>query len=355
MAEMSNDTTTAAPQASEQPVGSAAARARAHDRREYGALRLAAFVFFAGAALFGLAFWARGDTFFLRLATEALIYGGLALSVDILLGYAGLLSLGQALYFGIGAYVSALVLKQVGPSFWSALGAGLAAGLLTGIIGGLIAIRVRGVYFALITYGLAQVVAKVIYNTRELGASDGIIGIPVVEVPLGLLTTRADHPAGFFLVVLALIGLVYLTLVYLAATPFGRALAGVRVNEGRLPFLGYRPDALKLGAFVLAAVIASGSGALYPMLRGFVSPELLYFEASTNAVIATIIGGAGTLIGSLYGTILLVYLKSMVGTITEHHQMVIGALFIIAVIFFPRGLIGFARERFVALVRRGVQ
>ena len=333
------------------PQPSAASRARAHDRLEFGALKLSALVFFAGSALFGLVFWARGDTFFLRLATEALIYGGLALSVDILLGYAGLLSLGQALYFGIGAYVSALVLKQVAPDFWLALGAGIVAGLLSGIIGGLIAIRVRGVYFALITYGLAPVVAKVIYNTRELGASDGIIGIPVVSIPLGVLTTRADQPVGFFLVVLALIGLVYLALVYLAATPYGRALAGVRVNENRLPFLGYRPDTLKLGAFVLAATIASASGALYPMLRGFVSPELLYFEASTNAVIATIIGGAGTLIGALYGTVLLVYLKSVVGTITEHHQMVIGAVFIVAVIFFPRGLIGFARERMVAWVR----
>ena len=126
--------------------------------------------------LAGLAFAAIGaaqnDTFYLRLATEALIFGGLALSVDILLGYTGLLSLGQALYFGLGAYLSALVLKAV-PSFWLALAAGLGAGLVLGLVGGIIAIRVRGVYFALITFGLAQVVAKVVYNTRALGASDG--------------------------------------------------------------------------------------------------------------------------------------------------------------------------------------
>ena len=111
--------------------------------------------------LAGLAFAtigaAQNDTFYLRLATEALIFGGLALSVDILLGYTGLLSLGQALYFGLGAYLSALVIKAV-PSFWLALAAGLGAGLLLGLIGGIIAIRVRGVYFALITFGLAQVV-----------------------------------------------------------------------------------------------------------------------------------------------------------------------------------------------------
>src|SRR5262245_65477525 len=116
-----------------------------------GALLIAGFAFAAvGAAL--------GDTFYLRLATEALIFGGLAISVDILLGYTGLLSLGQALYFGMGAYLSALVLMAV-PSFWLALAVALVAGLVVGLVGGVIANRVRGVYFALITFGMAQVAA----------------------------------------------------------------------------------------------------------------------------------------------------------------------------------------------------
>src|SRR6476619_1229608 len=144
--------------------------------------------------LAGLAFAAIGaaqnDTFYLRLATEALIFGGLALSVDILLGYTGLLSLGQALYFGLGAYLSALVLKAV-PSFWLALAAGLGAGLVLGVVGGIIAIRVRGVYFALITFGLAQVVAKVVYNTRALGASDGLLGVPIIDIDLGVVSVSS--------------------------------------------------------------------------------------------------------------------------------------------------------------------
>ncbi len=115
---------------------------------------------------------ASGDTFYLRLATEALIFAGLALSVDILLGYTGLLSLGQALYFGLGAYLSALVLMAV-PSFWAAIGAALLSGLVLGLIGGVIANRVRGVYFALITFGMAQVAAKVVYNTRRSAPPTG--------------------------------------------------------------------------------------------------------------------------------------------------------------------------------------
>src|SRR3954462_1320953 len=146
----------------------------------------------------GLAFAAVGaaidDTFYLRLATEALIFAGLALSVDILLGYTGLLSLGQALYFGLGAYVSAVVLKEI-PSFWAAMAAVLAVSLVTGLAAGLIANRVRGVYFALVTFGLAQVAAKAVYNTRSLGASDGLIGIPIVPIDLGITTVMSNAPA----------------------------------------------------------------------------------------------------------------------------------------------------------------
>ena len=148
------------------------------------------------------------DTFYLRLATEALIFAGLALSVDILLGYTGLLSLGQALYFGLGAYLSALVLMAV-PSFWLAMAAALGAGVVLGLVGGIIAIRVRGVYFALITFGMAQVVAKVVYNTRALGASDGLIGVPVIDIDLGVVSISSASPAGFFLVVLAVIVVLY--------------------------------------------------------------------------------------------------------------------------------------------------
>jgi branched-chain amino acid transport system permease protein len=327
-------------------------RAYEAERLEWRALHIAAGVFFLGAVIFGILYGVQGDTFYLRLATEALIFGAVALSVDILLGFAGLLSLGQALYFGLGAYVSAIALKHMAENFWLAIGMSIVTGLVAGLLGGLIAIRARGVYFALITYGLAQIISKVIYNTQELGASDGITGIPIITISFGLWETKADDPAGFFLIVLGVIAIIFLGLVYLAGTPFGRALSAVRVNEGRMPFLGYRPDRLKLAAFALAGTIAAMAGGLYPMLRGFVSPELMYFEASTNAVVATMIGGTGTLIGPLYGSVILVYLKSIAGTFTTHHLMIVGAIFIAVVIFFPRGLIGYFRSVVVARAQR---
>jgi len=304
-----------------------------------GAASWLAILFFAGALLFGATALALGDVFYLRLATEALIFGGLALSVDLLLGRVGLLPLGQALFFGLGAYVSALVLKQWSDSFWLAMACALAFSAVTGLVGGLIAIRSKGVYFALISFGMAQVLSKVVYNTRELGASDGIIGVPAATVVPGL---NSGTPEGFFLLVLAFIGAVYIGLRYLMDTPAGRQLDAIRTNEHRVGFLGADPWRYKLGAFVAAACIAGMSGALYPMLRGFVSPELMFFQVSGNAVINVIVGGTGTLIGPLYGSAILTGLRSVVGSFTAHHHIVIGVMFVVVVIVMPRGLIGYA-------------
>lgn len=309
------------------------------------ALHAAAWAFVALALAFAAcAAWA-GDKFFFRLATEALIFGGLALAVDILLGYTGLLSLGHALFFGYGAYVSALVLKNLAPSFWAAMFIVFASATVLGAVAGVMAIRARGVYFALITFGLAQVVAKLVYNTRELGASDGIIGIPVIRAEFLLFSVDTGNPPAFFLLVLAVIMGLYALAAYLMGTPFGRLLAAIRANESRVPFLGFHPWRYKLAAFVLAADIAALAGALYPMLRGFVSPELMFFQVSGNAVITVIVGGVGTLIGPLYGSVILTALKSLIGTVTEHHLIVIGVVFMASVIFLPQGLMGYARPR----------
>ena len=305
--------------------------------RTIGATRWLALLFLVVALIFAVVAKTLDDTFYLRLATEALIFGGLALSVDLLLGCTGLLPLGQALFFGLGAYASALTLKSWSDSFWIPLAVATIVAALAGVVAGLIAIRSKGVYFALISFGLAQVVSKIVFNTRELGASDGIIGVPPAVVLPGLVST---DPTTFFLVVLTFIALVYAGLAYLMETPFGRQLAAIRSNQHRLAFIGFDPKRAKLAAFVLAAAIAGASGALYPMLRGFVSPELMFFSVSGNAVINVIVGGTGTLIGPLYGSAIITALRSVIGSYTEHHQIVIGVLFMVVVIVAPRGLIG---------------
>lgn len=298
-----------------------------------------------------IAFQITGNSFWLRLATEALILGGLALSVDILLGYTGLLSLGQALYFGVGAYSSALILRDT-PSFWLAMGGAVLATLVAGILGGLIANRVRGVYFALITFGLAQVMANIVYNTRSLGASDGLIGVPVLEINLGIVTVNAGRPIEFFLLTLAIILLLYAATAYLLSTPFGRVIQALKANERRVGYLGYSVWAPRMVAYVIAALIAGIAGALYPMLRGFVSPELMFFAASGNAVVMVIVGGVGTLIGALFGAMLLTFLKSWIGSLTEHHHIFIGTIFMASILFLPRGIIGSLKPSVERALRR---
>jgi len=316
-------------------------------------LRYFAYLFIALALVFAAVASVNHDVFFYRLATEALIFGGFAMGVDLLLGITGLLSLGHALFFGLGAYVSGLVLKEIAPSFWLAVGIVLLASTVVGCVAGMIAIRARGVYFALITFGMAEVAAKAVYNTRQIGGSDGIIGIPVINIPFLFFSVDSSDASSFFLLVLVLIMSLYFLLEIMLQTPFGRIVKAIRVNESRIPFLGYSSKRVKLYVFILAADIAALSGALYPMLRGFVSPELMFFHTSGNAVIAAILGGVGTLIGPLYGSVILTGLKSIVGTYTEHHLIVIGGLFMFLVIFFPGGLVGYFRPRLNAwLIRR---
>lgn len=309
------------------------------------AIRFAEVFILVGSVLLLLIGKIVGDSFFIRLATEALIFGGLALAVDLLLGIVGLLSLGQALYFGFGAYMSAVLLKDYHFGFWAVM---LAVLIFTTILGWLtsyIALRSKGVYFALITFGLAQVAAKSVYNTRALGASDGLVGVPIVQIvtPFGSLNT--GDPATFFVVVFITISILYFILKYFLHTPTGRIWYGIRSNENRLPFIGYQTASPKRAAFVLAAIVASLSGALYPMLRGFVSPELMFFSVSGNAVITVILGGVGTLVGAILGSGILTIFKSIIGTLTVHYHIIIGLIFVIVVIFAPKGIIGFFADR----------
>lgn len=309
--------------------------------RRMPSTRLLAWIFFTIAIAFAIIASITQEIFYLRLATEALILSGIALSVDLLLGYTGLFSLGQALYFGMGAYLTALLLlESSGYGFWGALGLTLLVSTVVSLIIGAIAIRSKGVYFILITFGLAQVAGRAVYNTRSLGGSDGLTGIPILNVNFGFFSLNLGDPFSFFMLSLFFVLVMYLGLLYLTHTPFGRTLIAIRSNEERVRALGYNPWRYKLASYVIAADVAALAGTLYPLLRGFVSPELMYFDISVNAVIMVILGGTGTLIGPLYGSVFLIALKTFISSWTLHHGIVIGIIFILTVIFLPAGFVG---------------
>jgi branched-chain amino acid transport system permease protein len=286
-----------------------------------------------------------GGSFFTRLGVEALLLGTVALSVDILLGYAGLLSLGQAAYFGLAAYISALLYLHVTQSFWLVWLAVVASVGAFSLALGAVAIRAKGVYFALITFGAAEILSKIAHNTRAIGGSDGLIGIPVPHIPLlpGIAIDLSNNVV-FYYFVLAVLVLLYLGTRRVLATPFGSVLRAIRDNADRVPYLGYNPFWYKLLAYVLAAQIAAFGGLIYPLLRGFVAPHLFGFEVSTKAVVVSLVGGIGTLLGPLVGSVIITFLESVLGSYTERHLMVLGAIFIVFVMFLPDGLLGLARR-----------
>jgi branched-chain amino acid transport system permease protein len=286
-----------------------------------------------------------GGSFFTRLGIEALLLGTVALSVDILLGFAGLLSLGQAAYFGLGAYVSALLYLHVTQSFWLVWLAVAASVAIFSLLLGAVAIRAKGVYFALITFGAAEILSKIAHNTRAIGGSDGLIGIPVPHIPLlPGVAINLNNNFAFYYFALAVLMLTYLATRRVLATPFGSVLRAIRDNADRVPYLGYNPFWYKLLAYLMAAQIAAFGGLIYPLLRGFVAPHLFGFELSTKAVVVSLVGGIGTLLGPLVGSVIITFLESVIGSYTERHLFVLGAIFIIFVLFLPDGFLGLARR-----------
>jgi len=296
----------------------------------------------AAAALLPLT----GSTFYLRLGIEALLLGCLALSVDILLGVTGLLSLGQAAFFGIAAYTGAIVLVKASGSFWLAFATSIGMTVLAAAVFGAIALRVHGVYFALITFAFSEVMYKLVFHSKAVGGSDGLLGI---KPPAVSFFGTAELPLGnnvvFFYVALAVVASLYVGVRRILATPFGSVLSAIRDNEARVAFVGYDPFWYKWLAFVLAAGVAGVGGFFYPLLRGFASPDLLGFEVSTKAVVMTLVGGMGTLLGPVFGAVIITFVELFVGIATERHLLVIGALFVLCVIFRPQGLLGGIAQR----------
>src|SRR5258708_10614458 len=236
-----------------------------------GPLRWFGWAMLALAATFPLI----GGPFYTRLGIETMLLGAVAVSVDILLGHAGLLSLGQAAYFGLAAYISALMYLHVTQSFWLVLLAVMAAVGVFSLLLGAVAIRAKGVYFALITFGAAEILSKIAHNTRAIGGSDGLLGIPVPKIPLlpGIaLDLRSD--LVFYYAVLVALVLIYVGTRRVLATAFGSVLRAIRDNADRVPYLGYNPFWYKLLSYVMAAEIPAFGGLVYPLVRGFVAPAL---------------------------------------------------------------------------------
>jgi branched-chain amino acid transport system permease protein len=275
-----------------------------------------------------------------KLVQEILIWGIFAMSLDLLMGYAGMVSFGHSAFFGIGAYTAALVLPK-----WPGLLAALAAPALAAAVGalaiGFLSIRVGGVYFIMLTLAFSQMFFALTFQNAFLGAEDGITSVPRPTV-LGFTITSLGV---FHVYLLAIVGAAALLLHRVVRSPFGHVLRGIHDNEERMQAVGYAVRRYKLLAFVIAGTVAGVAGSLYTQFVGSISPDAFLWTTSGEALLMVIIGGTGTLNGAWLGAAAFILLQSLVSSYTERWMLILGLTFVLFVLFAPGGIVDALRGR----------
>lgn len=280
------------------------------------------------------------SAYWLSLITQILIFGMLALGVELMLGHAGLFSLCHAAFFSVAAYTVAILQVRYGLPTVIAAPAGIFLGTLLGCIFGL-SVRTRGVYFILVTLAMGYIIWGVGYRWASFtGGDSGVTNIPAPEVA-GF--SAADPMAYYYLVlvVLSLTLFAYRCLIY---SPFGLVLRGIKSGEKRMLSLGFNPAAHLYIAFVISAMIASLAGVLYAYFNKFVNPVSASLHISVEAVLMGIVGGTGTILGPLIGAGLVLGLRNWVSSFFTLHLAVMGLVFIAVVIWAPGGVMGIFKK-----------
>ncbi len=299
--------------------------------------RLAAFAVLVALAAALPAF---ADNYPVKLFQEILIWGIFAMSLDLLMGYAGMVSFGHSAFFGVGGYVAALALKS-SPGLVSALVLPMAAAALTALVIGFFCIRTSGVYFIMLTLAFSQMFYAYTFQVDWLGAEDGIIGVARAS----FLGVNLAGRTAFHLYVVGMFALAALALWRVVRSPFGHVLRGIHENEGRMQTVGYPVNRYKLVAFVIAGGLAGLAGALYTQQVGSITPDAFFWTTSGEALLMVIIGGTGTLGGAVLGSAAFILLQSLVSSYTERWMLILGLTFVLLVLFAPGGIVGALRGR----------
>jgi branched-chain amino acid transport system permease protein len=280
------------------------------------------------------------SNYHLQLASTAVVAAIFALSLQLLVGAAGMVSLGHAAFFGIGAY--AIHLLPAGLSAAVTLPAAMALAAAAALAVGALSLRTRGFFFLMTTLAFGQMLFFVFHDTPLGGGKDGVfVTRPALEL-LGLAweIPRRQRPAVMLWLNLGLLVLVYAGLAALMRTLFGRALLGIRANEDRMRALGYDTRAVKLAAFVLAGALAGAAGHMQAMTEAFVNPEMLAWHHGAEALLMILLGGLGALHGPILGAFALVGLGEASTLVTERQRLVEGLVILAVVLALPRGLAG---------------
>jgi branched-chain amino acid transport system permease protein len=303
-------------------------------------------------------------TFYLQLGAKILIMAIFALSLDLLVGHTGLISLGHAAYFGVAAYALALISPNYeAATLWFTLPVALTAAALAAFVIGFFVVRTAGVYFIMVTLAFAQMLYSIFHDTKLGGGSDGLYIYVRPELSIaGFKPLDLESPTQFYYLALIFLVAAYAFLERLLHAPFGRALAGIRTNEQRMRSIGYPVFAYKLGAFVLAGTLAGLAGYLAACQFGFINPDILAWHQSGIVLMMVILGGMGRLHGAVLGAFSYVLIQeilsapAVLGAYAKHWQLAMGSLIVLIVLVLPHGIGGFidvALRRFSHTHRNG--
>jgi branched-chain amino acid transport system permease protein len=275
--------------------------------------------------------------FHLNLLTEILIFAVFALSLNVLVGFTGLVSLGHAAFFGVGAYTAGLAAQNVSSNIIVTLGMAILFSVIVAAIVGIFCMKVNGFYFLMLTLAFSQMIYSFIHQSTNLtGGSNGLSGIPRATIG-GFEFANAVFI--FYLVAFIFI-IAFVVLRVVVKSPYGQVLIGIRENETRVKSMGYNTSLYKYTAFVLAGGVGGLAGSLYTYFNGFIAPSDVYWTMSGGVLIMVLIGGAGKILGPVFGAALYVILETVISSYTNSWMMIVGAVFIIFVIFFPKGIVG---------------
>lgn len=276
------------------------------------------------------------SSYMLGLISLMLIWGLFALSLDIVMGYIGLISFGHAAFWGVGAYSVALTVTEVTQSFFLAVVVAVIASTVLAWVIGAMSMRVHGVYFAMITLAAAQLLYH--FANSQTGITGGADGqaVPAFEV-LGIIDL-GDPVLFYYLVLVAVVGSYYVAYT-LMDSPFGRTLAAIRESEQRVSFLGYNTNKYKRQAFAFSGAVGGLAGSLFVMQQNFVTPSVLFWVTSGDVIFAMILGGIGTLYGPIVGGVALVGMEHILSSYIRQWRLVLGIVLVLVVLFAPRGLV----------------
>lgn len=295
-----------------------------------------------------------GDQFYVQFVTKILIMAIFAGSLNLLVGYSGLVSLGHAAFFGIAGYILALYSPETqAAGFWSSLLLAVSGAAVLSLVIGMLVLRTSGIFLIMATLAFGEMLFYLFHDTAIAGGSDGILinARPVLMIgnwqPLDL--SRYMH---FYFLVLALGAAVTLLMRTILRSPFGQVLAGIRVNEHRMRALGFDTFRYKLVCFVIAGAIAGLAGYLSAVQFGVVNPEMLGWHQSGSVLMMVILGGMGTLTGPILGAFSLMLLEELFQSLTKHWLLLIGTVIVLVALFLPRGLAGLLPKSDAAIVKR---